>query len=83
MSVSLKRLKEVIDGNFGEPYLPEGLVQTRWLESPDGRQLEIRIGRRDVCLMGNGKTAGSGTRMFDKDRFEARVSGVMKEEKET
>jgi hypothetical protein len=60
--MNLEQLKEALDNNFGAPFLKEGQVQTRWIENLDyPRVLEIKIGRRDIWLDGNGRVVASGT----------------------
>lgn len=57
-----EKLKKMLDYHFGPPFLPEGLVQTRWHDSEKrGRLLTIKIGRRDVQFTEDGDVVGSGT----------------------
>jgi len=61
--MTLEKLKEIFDHNFNPPFLAEGMVKTRWIEvEGKERQLEIKIGRRDIWIDENGLT-GAGTDM--------------------
>jgi len=61
LMLTLERLKEIIDQNFGTPFLEEGLV-TASLDNEDGEKtLSITIGRRDVQINEAGEVVGSGT----------------------
>ena len=59
--LTLERLKEIIDQNFGTPFLEKDLV-TANLDNEDGEKtLSITIGRRDIQINEAGKVVGSGT----------------------
>lgn len=61
----LAKLKEILDKEFGAPFLPKGMVKTKWIEStPESPELlEIKIGRRDVWVDEKLKVHASGTDM--------------------
>jgi len=58
--LTLERLKEIIDQNFGEPFLKEGMVTADFTYG-EGKTLAITIGRRDVEINEDGEVVGSGT----------------------
>lgn len=57
--ISTKQLQEILDKEFGHPFLEEGTVRTEYFEK-SGR-LIIRIGRREVELDRKGMVIGGGT----------------------
>lgn len=59
-SISLERLKTVIDWHFAPPFLPTGMVTAQFVDSGD---LEIRIGARDVWLNKDGEVTAAGTQL--------------------
>ncbi len=59
--MKLEKLKAIIDHNFGPPFLPEGMVSTKWEGSGDERSLSITIDRRDVSIDKDGNVIASGT----------------------
>jgi hypothetical protein len=66
MKMDLVKLKEIIDQNFTEPFLPKGVVQTRLtggMISNDGRDLEltIQIGQREITFDENLDVLDAGT----------------------
>jgi len=60
-TMTVSKLKEILDGQFCPPYLAEGMVSTRWVDTSKGRVLEVKIDRRDVWLDEDGDVVGSGT----------------------
>ena len=59
--MKLAKLKEIMDYNFGPPFLPEGMVTTNWVGSGDERSLSITIDRRDVSIDKDGNVIAAGT----------------------
>ena len=64
--LTLKRIQWILDSNFGEPYLPKGMVRTALNGEGDNQRLSIYIGRRDVQIDSDGKILGSGTSLQEK-----------------
>ncbi len=64
--MKIEKLKEILDKQFSFPFLPEGMVSTKWIETKKGRELSIQIGRRDVCIDEDGDVIGAGTFLGDK-----------------
>jgi hypothetical protein len=64
--MTLEQLKAVLDNHFSHPFLPEGTVKTKWINTP-GKEaaLEIRIGRRDVWVTEAGEVIGAGTHLIE------------------
>jgi len=61
---TLERLKEIIDQNFGPPFLEEGLVVAKFVDDDNGakeKTLQINIGRRDIWINEAGEVTASGT----------------------
>ena len=58
--LSLKRLKEIFDTEFGPPFL-DGQVGATWHGEGRSKVLNIKIGRRDIDLDEKGEVVGSGT----------------------
>ena len=56
--ISLERFTEIINSNFCEPFLEDGLVRARLRE--DG-SMDLYIGRRDVHVGIGGEVRGAGT----------------------
>lgn len=63
MSLTLEKLCEVLNQNFGEPFLEEGMVSADiWEDEETGeKSLAIQIGRRDVQIDSDGQVIGAGT----------------------
>lgn len=61
MGITLERLKEIIDSQFSQPFLPYGDVTARFIEETKEKTLQIKIGRRDIWLNENGNITGAGT----------------------
>jgi hypothetical protein len=60
--MTLEQLKDLLDQNFSEPFLPAGLVRTEMRDRPDGpKSLSVWIGRRDVDFTEDGRVIGAGT----------------------
>ncbi len=60
--IKIEKLKTMIDRNFKPPFLPEGMVETKWIESKGKKRfLQIKIDRRDVWIDDRGNVASSGT----------------------
>ena len=59
--MNLVKLKKIMDRDFGPPFLPEGMVSTKWEGSGDERSLSITIDRRDVSIDKDGNVIASGT----------------------
>ena len=59
--MNLVKLKKIMDRDFGSPFLPEGMVSTKWEGSGDERSLSITINRRDVSVDKDGNVIASGT----------------------
>jgi len=51
-----------IDFHFGKPFLQEP-VQTDWIETTEGRQLAIVIGRREIWIAEDGTVTNTGTEL--------------------
>ena len=58
--LSLKRLKEIFDTEFGRPFLAQGTVVAKWRS--DGT-LNIQIGQRDIDLDEKGDVVRAGTNL--------------------
>lgn len=56
-TMSLAKLKKILDEEFGPPFLPKGMVTTKW----DEDLLVIKIGRRDIEIDNRLKVHASGT----------------------
>ena len=57
-----KEIVAAINSSFGSPFLPEGYVEARVLDSPTaGSILNLRIGDRDVDFTLRGNSCGAGT----------------------
>ena len=61
MSLSLEKLCEVINENFGEPYLAKDGVSAEIIDDNGIKVLSINIGRRDVQIDEQGEVVGCGT----------------------
>ena len=59
----LKELKKILDQEFCPPFVPDGMVKTKWIKGKP-RLLEIKIGPRDIWLDENFKVQGAGTEIF-------------------
>ena len=62
--LTLEVIKAVLDNYFGFPFLPKGMVRTKWLpdaQAEGARRLGISIGRRDVVVTEHGRVTDSGT----------------------
>jgi len=59
--ISLKKLQKIIDQNFSEPFLKNGLVTTRLHQKNKKKYLDISIGRRDITIDENGVVNNTGT----------------------
>jgi hypothetical protein len=62
-NISLERLKEIVEQYFRPPFLPDGVVEARFVSHVEGepRILALRIGPRDVWIESNGHVSGCGT----------------------
>ena len=63
--MKVSKLKEILDSKFCSPFLAEGMVSTRWVDTSKGQVLEIKIDRRDVWLDEDGDVVGAGTQVID------------------
>jgi hypothetical protein len=64
MSLTIEKLCEIINTEFGSPFLVKDGVSAEILINDDGtKELSINIGRRDVQIDENGEVLGSGTFM--------------------
>ena len=63
--MTLETLKAVLDNHFGPPFLPEGHVRTKFIDTKAGRVLQINIGRRDIWIDEDGAVSASGTSLMD------------------
>lgn len=64
MSVTIEQFCEIINQNFGEPFLVKDGVSAEVYTDEDGeKSLCIQIGRRDVQIGENGEVIGAGTIM--------------------
>jgi hypothetical protein len=61
MSLSLEKLCEVINQNFGEPYLSKDGVSAEIIDDDGIKVLSINIGRRDVQIDAHGEVVSCGT----------------------
>lgn len=62
--ITLEKLCEIINENFGEPFLVKDGVSAEIYETDDGeKELSINIGRRDVQINEQGEVVGCGTFM--------------------
>jgi len=62
MALSIEKLCEVLNSEFGSPFLVDGGVVAEILENEDGsKELSINIGRRDVQIDADGEVTSSGT----------------------
>lgn len=61
--ITLEKLKIIIDSNFGPPFLPEGMVTTKWSGPTNdaASMLNIYIGERDIQLDEDGIVLAAGT----------------------
>jgi hypothetical protein len=59
--ISLEKLCEIINTNFGEPFLVKDGVSAEISEYEGKKELTIAIGRRDIQIDENGELVGSGT----------------------
>lgn len=57
--ITLKKIKQIIDQNFKEPFLDDGFVITSF--SKNKKELNITIGRRDITINEKGEVTSSGT----------------------
>lgn len=55
----LAKLKKILDKEFSLPFLPIGMVKTKWIEGKP-RLLGIKIGRRDIEIDEKLKVHASG-----------------------
>jgi hypothetical protein len=58
--ISNAQLNEILNQNFGEPFLPNDFVAS---ELTEDNTIQISIGRRDIAIDENGEVIGSGTLM--------------------
>jgi hypothetical protein len=58
--ISLKQLQKIIDPNFSEPFLKEGIVTTKLYQKDKKERLRITIGRRDISIDENGDIVSAG-----------------------
>ena len=58
--INLRKIQKILNQNFSEPFLPEGMVTTRVYQRKNKKFLDISIGRRDVTIDENGKVVGAG-----------------------
>ena len=64
MALTIEKLCEIINTEFGDPYLVKDGVSAEILINDDGsKELSINIGRRDVQIDENGEVLGAGTFM--------------------
>jgi len=61
--ISLKKLQKIIDNNFSEPFLKDGLVVTRLYQRNKKKYLDISIGRRDITIDEDGVVNNAGTQL--------------------
>ena len=62
MSLTIEKLCEIINTEFGAPFLIEDGVSAEILLNDDGTtELSINIGRRDVQIDEKGEVLGAGT----------------------
>lgn len=60
--LTLEKLCEMINENFGEPFLVKGGVSAEVFTDEDGtKSMTLQIGRRDVEIDENGEVLGCGT----------------------
>lgn len=57
--LTLRKLANIIEKNFGPPFLEKEHV--RCCVTPGGKTLMLAIGRRDIEIDENGTIIGSGT----------------------
>lgn len=60
--ITLEKIKEIFDHHFNPPFLVEGQVVCRFVNS---EELEIKISRRDICINGAGEITAAGTASND------------------
>jgi hypothetical protein len=60
--MKLKKLAEIINREFGEPFNPKGTVRAIYHKKDD--TLEIFIGRRDIHINDKGIVIGAGTELL-------------------
>lgn len=64
----LKKLCDIINQNFGSPFLPKNMVSAEIIDEDGEELLSINIDRRDVQINGKLEAVSSGTYMAeDKD----------------
>lgn len=63
--MNLADLKEVLDSNFGHPFLERDMVQTKIGSYKGEATLEIQIGRRDVTILQDGTVLHAGTSLCE------------------
>lgn len=61
MAITLEQLRDIINIEFGEPYLVENGVYAIIHQTSNGKELEISIGRRDCRINEFGEVIGAGT----------------------
>jgi hypothetical protein len=66
ISGDLLKLESIFDVYFGEPYLKDGHVCAKFIDTNKGSVLEIQIGRRQVRIDDDLNVVGSGTDMTQK-----------------
>lgn len=62
--ITLEKLCEIINENFGEPFLVKDGVSAEIYETDHGvKELSINIGRRDIQINEQGEVLNAGTLM--------------------
>ena len=59
--ITLEKLKEILDEQFGEPFLPKDIVIAEIIKFDEKKELSITIGRRDIQIDEYGNVNSSGT----------------------
>ena len=61
MAIELDRLAEILNNQFGEPFLAKDGVRAEYREFEGQKELMISIGRRDIQINDAGEVVSCGT----------------------
>lgn len=62
----LLKLQAVFDSHFSSPFIRDGHVSVKFVDTTKGSHLEIKIGRRDVWIDKEFNVVGAGTSLMEK-----------------
>lgn len=63
VDITLEKLENIFNAEFGLPFLQDKLVDVHFVESMKDKEktLQIKIGRRDIWINEKGEVTGAGT----------------------